>query len=76
MKCVVCRQGETQPGHVTVTLERPGLTYVVKNVPARVCSNCGEEYVDEEITAQLLQSAENMARAGAQVDIRDYATTA
>ena len=72
MKCVICRQVEIEPGTTTVTLERDGLTLVVKNVPARVCPNCGEAYVDEQAAAQLLKTAEQMARAGTQVDVRQY----
>ncbi|MCL4459879.1 MAG: type II toxin-antitoxin system MqsA family antitoxin [Chloroflexi bacterium] len=72
MKCVVCKQAETLPGKATVTLERDSVTLVIKGVPARVCPNCGEEYVDEEITAWLLQAAEEASRAGVQVDIREY----
>ena len=72
MKCVICRQGETRPGKATVTLERGGTTVVIRGVPARVCGNCGEEYIDEEIAAQLLRTTEEMARSGAQVDIREY----
>ncbi len=73
MKCVICKQGQTAPGTTTLTLERGGLTLVVKNVPAQVCPNCGEAYVDEDATAQVLKTAEQMARAGTQVDIRQYA---
>ena len=72
MKCVICKQAETSPGKVTVTLERDALTLVIKGVPARVCPNCGEEYVDEEVAARLLETAEEAARAGVQVDIREY----
>ena len=72
MTCVICKQGQIQPGVVTVTLDRPGFTFVVKNVPARACPNCGEEYVDEAVTAQLLRSADATARAGGQVDVREY----
>ncbi len=72
MKCVICKQGETQPGKATVTLERNGMTLVIKNVPARVCANCGEEYVDEKAASRLLREAEEAARAGVQVDIREY----
>jgi len=53
-------------------LEREGLTLVVKGVPARVCENCGEEYVDEAETSRLLASAEEAVRAGVKVDVRDY----
>jgi YgiT-type zinc finger domain-containing protein len=72
MKCVVCKKGETRAGKATITLERDGTTLVIKGVPASVCNNCGEEYVSEEITARLLKSAEEAARAGVQVDVREY----
>jgi len=72
MKCVICRQGETWPGTATVTLTRELLTLVVKGVPAQVCQNCGEEYVDGDTTKQLLQTAEEAAQAGVQVDVRQY----
>jgi YgiT-type zinc finger domain-containing protein len=72
MKCVICKQGETQPGTATVTLTRESLTLVVRGVPARVCQNCGEEYVDQGTTKRLLQTAEEAAQAGVQVDVRQY----
>ena len=56
----------------TITLERGALTLVIKDVPAQVCSNCGEAYVDEETTRKLLDTAEAEAKAGAQVEIREY----
>jgi YgiT-type zinc finger domain-containing protein len=75
MKCVICKNGETRPGKTTVTLERGGATLVVKGVPARICDNCGETYVDEEITRQLLGSAEEALRAGVQVDVREFGSS-
>ena len=73
MTCVICKSGETQLGTATVTLEREGATVVIKGVPARVCKNCGEEYVEESVTARLLKTADKAARAGVQVDVRTYA---
>jgi YgiT-type zinc finger domain-containing protein len=72
MKCVVCRQADTVPGHTTVTLERGGLTAVFKGVPAQVCPNCGEDYVDEGVTRQLLKAAEETVRNGTQVEVRQF----
>ena len=46
MKCIICKHGETKTGTATVTLTRDQLTLVVKGVPAQVCDNCGEEYVE------------------------------
>ncbi len=72
MRCVICKNGETRSGKATVTLEREGTTLVIKGVPAEVCDNCGEDYVDEATTARLLKTAEQAAEAGVQVDIRQY----
>jgi YgiT-type zinc finger domain-containing protein len=65
-------RSETQPGFVTVTLEREGMTLVFKGVPAQVCANCGESYVDETTTAQLLDDAESAVKAGVQVEVRTF----
>ena len=73
MKCVVCKQAETRPGTTTMTLQRGDSTFVIKDVPARICPNCGEAYVDDDVAAGVLRSAEELSRAGAQVDIRSYA---
>jgi YgiT-type zinc finger domain-containing protein len=72
MKCVVCRHGETRPGTATVTLERDGATVVVKGVPARVCEECGEEYVNEDAASRLLAMAEDADRSGINVEVRAY----
>ncbi|HEX21669.1 MAG TPA: type II toxin-antitoxin system MqsA family antitoxin [Actinobacteria bacterium] len=72
MKCIICKQGETIAGKVSVTFERDGMTLVIKNVPAQVCANCGEEYVDEETTSRLIKTAEAAAKVGVQVDVREY----
>ncbi|MBU4173844.1 MAG: type II toxin-antitoxin system MqsA family antitoxin [Actinobacteria bacterium] len=69
---MVRKQAETRPGKAKGTLERGTVTLVVKGVPVKVCPNCGEEYVDEEITGRLLQAAEEAAKTGVLVDIREY----
>ena len=72
MKCVVCKQGETAEGLATVTLVRGDTTLVMKGVPAQVCSNCGEEYVAEAVTARVLEAANAAAQTGVKVDVRRY----
>lgn len=76
MKCVVCKRGETHEGQTTVTLEREGAALVVRKVPAQVCENCGEAYVDSAVTRRLLAAAREALRAGVEVDIREFAATA
>ncbi len=56
MKCLVCKEFETEDGITKVTLVRGELQVRIKNVPARICPNCGEEYVDEKVAARLLMT--------------------
>jgi YgiT-type zinc finger domain-containing protein len=73
MTCAICKTGETYPGTATVTLEPDKTTVVIKDVPARVCKNCGDEYVEETVTARLVETAEEAVQAGVQVDVRTHA---
>ena len=73
MRCVICKNGETHPGKTTVTLERDGMTLIVRSVPPEICDNCGEEYVDSTSSVRLLETAEEAARTGAHLDVREFA---
>lgn len=73
MKCVICKEGDTKPGKVSVTLEREGCTIIFREVPAAVCDNCGEYYLTEELTEQLLIKADAAVKSGAEVEILRYA---
>ena len=73
MECVICKHGTTRPGTATLTFTRDGTTLVIKGVPAEVCTNCGEEYVNETTTARLIRGAEEAARAGVKMEVRQYA---
>ncbi|MCB9966777.1 MAG: type II toxin-antitoxin system MqsA family antitoxin [Geminicoccaceae bacterium] len=64
MRCPVCKNGESRPGTVTLTLVRVPLTMVVRHVPAQICDDCGEEYIDETATQQALDQTEASARQG------------
>lgn len=73
MKCVVCKHGEVTSGMTTVTFERNGSVVVFREVPAGICSNCGESYVSEETAEQLLRLTDEAARSGTQIEVRQYA---
>ena len=73
MNCVVCKHGETRPGQVTVTLQRGDTTIILKQVPAEVCDNCGEHYLSDEVTAQVMKKAEAAVKSGVEVEILRFA---
>ena len=73
MTCLICKQGEAKPGRASVTMQRGDCTVIIKDVPADVCENCGEYYVSESVTQELLRRAELAAQNGAEVEILAYA---
>jgi YgiT-type zinc finger domain-containing protein len=73
MKCVMGRQTETHPGQFTEILERGDSTIIFKPAPAEVCENCGEYYLSEAVTGQLLTRAEQAVANGAEVEIGRFA---
>ncbi len=73
MRCLFCKQGETHPGHTTVVLQRGETVVIFKEAPAEICENCGEYYLSESVTGELLERAEKAIENGAEVEILRFA---
>ena len=52
MICLICRQAEIINQFTFVHFERGEFKLIINSVPARVCPNCGEAYVEEAIAAR------------------------
>ncbi len=73
MKCMICRQGDTCLGTTTVMLQRGVTTVVIKDVPAAICENCGEYYLDAATSERALALAEQSVRHGAEIEVLRFA---
>lgn len=73
MKCVICKTGQTHPGTTTVTLERANTVVVIRDVPAEICDNCGEYYLNEATAKRVYADADETARRHVEVEIQRYA---
>jgi YgiT-type zinc finger domain-containing protein len=73
MKCAICRNGYTIEGQITVVLERGNSILVFKQVPAKICDNCGEEYLSEETNRVLLKKAQEAADRGVDLELLRFA---
>lgn len=73
MRCVICKHGDTKSGKTTVTLQRGETIVIIKDVPAEVCDNCGEYYLDENTTDRVLLMAEEAVKKNAEVEILRFA---
>lgn len=73
MKCVICKTGQTHPGKTTVTLQRGETVVVIRDVPAVICEDCGEYYLDAEVARRIYADAEASMERKVEVEIQRYA---
>ena len=52
-KCHVCSSEESHIEYVSEIFQVDGKFYLVENIPAAVCSLCGEEIFDRETTERI-----------------------
>ncbi len=64
MICLICRQADVVDELTSVTFERGEVRLVVNNIPARVCPQCGEAFVEESVAVRLLEIAEAVSSSG------------
>ena len=72
MTCVICKHGETKSGTTRIAVERGPTVLVVRGVPAQVCDNCGEAYLNADAVDRLQQMLAVAAQGGVQVEVRAY----
>ena len=76
MICLICNQAGVYDGVTSVMFERRESSFIVRNVPARICPSCGEAYVEEKVAEQLLNGAEMMSLEGMDKISIEYASIA
>ena len=68
-KCFVCRHNVLKDGKSTRLFEENGSITVVKDVPCKVCSNCGEEYL---MTATVRQLEKILGSHNAELEVVNF----
>ncbi|HEX8847344.1 MAG TPA: type II toxin-antitoxin system MqsA family antitoxin [Pyrinomonadaceae bacterium] len=63
MKCLACKHNLFKKETTVLPIERGNAILLITDIPARVCENCGETYLDEEI-AQEVQDLANETLSG------------
>lgn len=69
MNCVICKNGSTETGKVSIVFERGEAVVLIKNVPAQVCNTCGHYYLSSEIAKKILQIAQDAFQKGTELQI-------
>lgn len=72
MTCPICGHRALAPGATTFAADADGTVVVVRNVPADVCDNCGEAFIDEAIAATLEALVADAKDSGTESLVRHY----
>jgi len=73
MICLVCRKAQLIDGLTSINFERDEFKAVINLVPAQVCPACGEAYLAEDVTEEVLSLAEKVSHEGMLEIAQDYA---
>jgi YgiT-type zinc finger domain-containing protein len=70
-------KGTVQEGFSTFTADMGGSIVIIKNVPSRVCDQCGEASYNDEVARRLEQIVQSiMSSASAEIAVVTYSEKA
>ena len=71
-KCPLCG-GAKRNSATTFTVDYNSGVVVVRNVPALVCNQCGEEWIPDEIAAKLESIVSSARNEHRQIEVLNFA---
>ncbi|MEO0458356.1 MAG: YgiT-type zinc finger protein [Cyanobacteria bacterium P01_A01_bin.114] len=73
-QCHVCGSEDCQTEHVSEVFNIKGKFYLVENIPAKVCSRCGEDVFGKETTERirLMLHGEDRPTRSISLDVFSY----
>jgi YgiT-type zinc finger domain-containing protein len=72
MICLICRRANLVDGLASAVFERGEVKCTITSIPARICPDCGDAVVEENVALELLQGVDEFIRAGLMEETRDY----
>lgn len=66
--CPICG-GQKEPGTTTYSVELGTGVIVVRNVQAKICVQCGEEWIDNKSAQQLEKIVDEARKKSPQVEV-------
>ena len=71
MSCFVCK-GNLENKKVNYVVDLENTIIIIKEVPARVCTQCGEQYFDDETAENIEKIVNQLKKLAAEVTIVNY----
>jgi YgiT-type zinc finger domain-containing protein len=67
-KCLLCK-ADYEKAYTTFTYDSGEMIIVIRKVPALVCSQCGEEWIDDKTSDKIEQIINEAKSRNSQVEI-------
>ncbi|MEW5692669.1 MAG: type II toxin-antitoxin system MqsA family antitoxin [Candidatus Hydrogenedentota bacterium] len=67
-KCPLCKE-EKKTGVTTYSVDFGSGVVVVRKVPAKICTQCGEEWINEKVAKRLENIIENARSTHCQLEV-------
>ena len=74
-KCPSCG-GKRKSGKTTFTADFGSGVVVIRNVPATVCTQCGEDWIADTVAERLESIVAQAKKSGHQIEMSDFAKMA
>ncbi len=71
MDCFKCK-GKLEEKKVNYLADLDSTIIVIKSVPARVCTQCGEQYFDDEVAENIEKIVSQINKLSTEVTIVNY----
>ena len=71
MECFMCK-GKSEKKLVNYFLDLHHMMMIIKDVPADVCTQCGERYFDDEVMENLEKIVNSLKELSTEISIVNY----
>ena len=71
MNCFKCK-GNLEVKNVNYMVDLEETIIIIKGVPAKVCTQCGEQYFDDETAENIEKIVEQLKKLSTEVTIVNY----
>jgi YgiT-type zinc finger domain-containing protein len=72
MICVMCK-GELTPGKINFPVDLASNFILIKDVPALVCEQCGEYFIDDTIAGRIEEIVQKARSSDVEIEILRFA---
>jgi YgiT-type zinc finger domain-containing protein len=75
MNCILCKSNLVK-GRINHIVDIEGHIIIIKGVPANICKQCGEYFIDNDIALKLERIVEEILKNKAEIFVVNYSEMA